>query len=119
MNRSRRIGVTVLTALSTVLLTAGPALARSDPNGPAEGAEPGAGLSVAATIALYFLVPLAIMAAIAAAVLLPGLFRGGRYRPNMGWTAPPVWFAGPLDPAAAVAAASPGDIGRGGGSGSW
>jgi hypothetical protein len=59
------------------------------------------------------------MGVIAAAVLLPGLVRGTRYRPAVGWDAAPVWFAGPLDPVTAVANAQPGDMMRGGGSGSW
>jgi len=108
----------VLSALSTVLLTAGPALA-IDPLGPSEGADPGPGLSRAATIGLFVLVPLAIAGAIAVLVMVPGAVRGTRYRPTKGWDAAPVWFGGPLDPAAAVAEAQPGDTVRGGGSGSW
>ena len=108
-----------LASMSLVLLTAGPALADRNPLGPREGADPGSGLSAAATIALYLLVPLAIMAGIASLVLLPGLVRGARYRPAMGWDAAPVWFAGPLDPVTAVAEAEPGDVVRGGASGSW
>ena len=108
-----------LASMSLVLLTAGPALADRNPLGPREGADPGSGLSAAATIALYLLVPLAIMAGIASLVLLPGLVRGARYRPAMGWDAAPVWFAGPLDPVTAVAEAQPGDVVRGGASGSW
>jgi hypothetical protein len=123
VNRYRRTGslalAAVLSAVSTVLLTAGPALADNNPIGPSEGSDPGPSLSPAATIALYVLLPAAIMAAIAALVLLPGLVRGTRYRPAMGWAAAPVWFAGPLDPATAVADAQPGDVVRGGGSGSW
>ena len=119
VKRIRTAGLTALTAMSVVVLTAGPALADRNPIGPREGADPGAGLSPAATIALYVVVPLAIIATIASLVLLPGLVRGTRYRPTMGWDAPPVWFAGPLDPEAAVAAAQPGDITRGGSGGSW
>jgi hypothetical protein len=119
VKRFRRTGVAALAAVSLVLLTAGPALADRNPLGPREGADPGSGLSAAATIALYLLVPLAIMAAIASLVLLPGLVRGARYRPAMGWDVPPVWFAGPLDPVTAVADAQLGDIVRGGASGSW
>lgn len=118
VNRFRSAAV-ALSAVATVLLTAGPALADRNPLGPSEGAEPGEGLSAAATIGLFVLVPLAMMGFIAALVLLPGLVRGTRYRPQMGWDAAPVWFAGPLDPAAAVADAQPGDVVRGGGSGSW
>ena len=108
-----------LSAVATVLLTAGPAFADRNPLGPSEGAEPGPGLSAAATIGLFVLLPLAIIGLISALTLLPGLVRGTRYRPQMGWDAPPVWFAGPLDPTAAVTEAQPGDVVRGGGSGSW
>jgi hypothetical protein len=119
VKRFRRTGVAALATMSLVLLTAGPALADRNPLGPREGADPGSGLSAAGTIALYVLVPAAIMAVIAALVLLPGLVRGARYRPAMGWDTPPVWFAGPLDPVAAVANAQVGDVVRGGASGSW
>ena len=119
VNRIRTTGSTALAAALLVLLAAGPALAEGNPVGPSEGADPGPGLSAAGTIGLYVLLPLAILAAVTALVLLPGMMRGARYRPAKGWTAAPVWFAGPLDPAAAVAAAQPGDVVRGGGSGSW
>lgn len=119
MNRSRRTGLTLLSAVSIVLLTAGPALASRNPLGPSEGADPGPGLSPAATIGLYVVIPLAIVAVISALVLLPGVVGGTRYRPTKGWDAPPIWFAGPTDPADAVAKADPGDVVRGGGSGSW
>ncbi|MDT7536793.1 MAG: hypothetical protein QOI82_378 [Actinomycetota bacterium] len=119
VKRIRTAGGVVLSAMSVVLLTAGPALADRNPIGPSEGADPGSGLSPAATIALYVLLPGAIIVTIAALVLLPGLVRGTRYRPTMGWDAPPVWFAGPLDPEAAVSNAQPGDITRGGSGGSW
>ncbi|MDX6199636.1 MAG: hypothetical protein QOJ79_2787 [Actinomycetota bacterium] len=115
----RAAAASALTAMSVVLLTAGPALADRNPLGPSEGADPGSGLSPAATIALFVFVPLAIIGAIATLVLLPGMVRGTRYRPAMGWDAPPVWFAGPLDPEAAVSTAQPGDVTRGGSSGSW
>ena len=119
VKRIRAAGVAALSALSAVVLTAGPAFADRNPIGPSEGANPGSGLSPAATIALYVIVPLGIIAVISTLVLLPGMVRGTRYRPTMGWDASPVWFAGPLDPAAAVAAAQPGDVTRGGSSGSW
>lgn len=119
VKRIRTTATAALSALSVVVLTAGPALASRHPLGPTEGEDPGAGLSPAATIALFVLVPLLIMGAIAALVLLPSLVRGTRYRPAMGWDAPPVWFAGPLDPDAAVRDAQPGDDTRGGIGGSW
>lgn len=119
VKRIRAAATAALSAMSVVVLTAGPALAARHPLGPSEGEDRGAGLSPAATIALFVVVPLAIIGAIAAMVALPGLVRGTRYRPAMGWDAPPVWFAGPLDPEAAVRDAQPGDVTRGGSGGSW
>ena len=118
MTAFRRTGAALVSAATIVLLTAGPALAR-DPLGPSEGADPGRGLSIAATIGLYVLLPATILLGIAALVWLPGMMRGTRYRPAKGWDAAPVWFAGPLDPATAVAEAAPGEVVMGGGSGSW
>jgi hypothetical protein len=65
------------------------------------------------------LIPLAVVSVVATLVLAPGAVRGTRYRPTKGWDAPPLWFAGPIDPVAAVADAQPADVTRGGGSGSW
>lgn len=119
MNRIRRAGFAAVSATTLLLLTAAPAWAGRDPNGPSEGADPGPGLSPAATIGLFVLIPAAIMLGIAALVWLPGMMRGTRYRPTKGWDAAPVWFAGPLDPEAAVANAAAGESLRGGSSGSW
>ncbi|MCU1593093.1 MAG: hypothetical protein JWO12_485 [Frankiales bacterium] len=107
-----------LTGLVTVLLTAGPAFA-DDRLGNSEGADPGKGLSTGASLLLYVALPLVVVALIAAAVWLPGAVRANRYRPNKAWLASPVWFAGPPDPVAAVQSAVPGDVVRGGASGSW
>ena len=70
-------------------------------------------------VALFVIVPLVLALVIGAIVWLPGMVRGSRYRPGAGWSAPPVWFAGPPDPAAAVETAETGDMTRGGASGSW
>ena len=114
---SRR-AVTLVAALGTVLLTAAPALA-DNPTGPADGDDPGKGLGPGATILLFVVLPIAVATVIAVVVLLPGAMRTHRYRPAKGWTAPPVWFAGPQDAVAAVQSAEPGDVVRGGASGSW
>jgi hypothetical protein len=113
-----RVATCGLTGLATVLLTAGPALA-DNPLGPSEGADPGTGLGPGATILLFVVLPLALVAAIFLVVWLPGAVRANRYRPTKGWTASPVWFAGPPDPVAAVQSAEVGDVVRGGASGSW
>ena len=113
-----RVASVGLAAAATALLTAGPALA-ADPIGPREGADPGKGLGPGGTLLLYVLVPLGLFLLVAALVYLPGARRAHRYRPAAGWSADPVWFAGPVDPDAAVAAAQPGDVVRGGASGSW
>ena len=119
MNRRSR-SACLTGAVLTVLLTAGPALAEGyDPMGKTEGAEPGEGLTALETIALYVLVPGAIVAVIALLAWLPGVARGARYRPAQGWDAAPVWFAGPPNPTEAVASAQTGDVTRGGASGSW
>jgi hypothetical protein len=76
-------------------------------------------LTTLETVLIYGLTPLVIMLVIAALVWLPGMVRSSRYRPARGWTAPPLWFGGPADPAAAVESASTGDLVRGGASGSW
>lgn len=116
---SRRARAACLgSALLTVVLLASPALA-ADQLGPSEGADPGRGLSAGTTIVLFVLVPLAILLGIAALVWLPGMVKADRYRPQRGWTATPVWFAGPPDPVAAVESAEAGQSGRGGASGSW
>jgi hypothetical protein len=107
--------------LVTVLLTASPALA-ANPIGPSEGEEPGSTLSLAASLMLYIGIPVVFASIIAAVVWLPGAVRSHRYRPAKGWTAPPVWFAGPVEGDAAVAAAAAGGsdgITRGGASGNW
>ena len=116
-----RLGRAVMTAgatAATVLLLAGPAAA-DNPLGPSEGADPGRGLGLATTVALFLLVPLVILVLVAAVVWLPGMLRAKRYRPTRGWNASPVWFAGPPEPAAAVQDAQVGDLVRGGASGSW
>ena len=55
----------------------------------------------------------------AALVWLPGMAKADRYRPQRGWSAAPVWFAGPPDPVAAVETADAGADTRGGASGDW
>ena len=76
-------------------------------------------LTTLETVLIYGLTPLAILLVVAALVWLPGMVRSSRYRPARGWSAPPLWFGGPADPAAAVESASTGDVVRGGASGSW
>jgi hypothetical protein len=70
-------------------------------------------------VLLYGIGPLVILLLVAAAAWLPGMIRSSRYRPARGWTAAPLWFGGPADPAAAVETAQPGDLVRGGASGNW
>lgn len=76
--------------------------------------------SVLRTLTILLILPLVIGGAIAAAAWLPGMVRGSRYRPQYGWSAAPVWFAGPSgDPVAAVVQAQAGELARGGTGGSW
>ncbi|HWG93440.1 MAG TPA: hypothetical protein VNU66_04340 [Mycobacteriales bacterium] len=75
--------------------------------------------SVARTVLLYVLLPLALLVAVSVLAAVPQLRRRSRYRPQEGWSAAPVWFAGPADPATAVEQAEAGDVVRGGAGGSW
>ena len=105
-----------LSPLLTLAMTA-PALA-DDIVGNREGAEPDP-TSPGMTLLLYVLIPVGSVLLLAALVLLPGAVRAHRYRPAEGWSADPVWFAGPVDPEAAIASADAGDMVRGGARGSW
>lgn len=107
-----------LIGLATAFLMNAPAFA-DDPVGRKEGADPGHGLGPVATILLFVVLPLTVAVLIATVVWLPGALNANRYRPTKGWTAPPVWFAGPPVPVAAVQSAERGDVVRGGASGSW
>lgn len=108
-----------LMLLTAAVLAPGAAWAANDELGPREGAEVDSGLSLGATILLFVLVPAVILLGTAALVWLPGLVKSDRYRPQRGWRAAPVWFAGPPDPVAAVETADVGQDPRGGASGSW
>ena len=117
-----RLGGGLLTALLTtapvVLLGATPALAANEV-GRQEGADVSSGMSLGLAVLLFVLVPLLILLGIAALVLLPGMAKADRYRPSKGWSAPPMWFAGPPDPVAAVETADARGADRGGASGDW
>jgi heme/copper-type cytochrome/quinol oxidase subunit 2 len=75
--------------------------------------------SVARTVLLYLVVPIAFTALVYLLVYIPAARHRNRYRPNEGWSAEPVWFAGPADPVAAVEQAPTGDVVKGGAGGSW
>lgn len=114
-----RVAGTTGALLLTAVLTAAPAFA-DNPIGPAEGEErePNA-LGTVETILLYVGIPLLVATVVAAITWLPGAVKQGRYRPAQGWTAAPVWFAGPVSAVEAVNSAETGDVVRGGASGSW
>ena len=113
-----RVTTAGVTGLVTTFLTVAPAFA-ADPVGPSEGNDPGSGLGPAATLLLYVATPVAACLLLGLIVLMPGAVRANRYRPAEGWSANPVWFAGPVDPDTAVAGAQRGDVTRGGAHGSW
>lgn len=120
--RVRRLrSAAVLTATGLALAACGgDDPARTDHLGFQDGVAPAQdSTTLLETIVVFGLVPLAILLVIAALVWLPGMVRGNRYRPARGWSAAPLWFGGPADPAAAVESAQPGDLVRGGASGGW
>ncbi len=79
---------------------------------------PGRPLGVGAALLLFVVVPLVILGGTAALVWLPGMARGARYRPQRGWTAPPLWFGGPPVEAAHLLEGAD-DLVRGGAHGEW
>ena len=121
--RARTLRGAALLGLTTLALAAcgGDDPSRTNHLGFEDGAGPPAenGLTTIQALLFYSVVPLVILLVVAGLVWLPGMIRSSRYRPARGWNAPPMWFGGPADPAAAVEAASPGDVVRGGASGSW
>ena len=119
MSRRRALAACTGSVLLTVLLTASPALAANDDLAPLEGADLSAEISYSQAFLLFVVLPAVILFAIAALVWLPGMIKADRYRPQRGWSAAPVWFAGPPDPVAAVETAEAVQTGKGGASGSW
>jgi len=117
--RTARAAV-LLSALTTPLLLAGPAWADNDPVGPLEGGDTTAEVSSATALVLFVLVPLLILLVISGIAYALGGGGQKRYRPQRGgWSAAPVWFAGPPDAATAVETADPALSERSGASGSW
>lgn len=115
---SRRRARAAAAALGTVLLTGCANDRAAYPHG--EQAASWTNGSVLRTLALYVGIPLLIGLVLAAAAWLPGVVRSRRYRPSGGWSAAPVWFAGPVgDPVEAVQSARLGDDPRGGTGGTW
>ncbi|MBC7375244.1 MAG: hypothetical protein H7323_14745 [Frankiales bacterium] len=116
----RRLRTLAVLAVTTGVLAGCGAGRRSHALGFREGTAPGSGgLGTLEAIGLFVLIPATVLLTIAALVWLPGMVRGARYRPAKGWSASPLWFGGPPDPAAAVESASAGELVRGGASGSW
>lgn len=115
---SRRRAQAAAAALTTMLVAGCANDADAYPHG--EQAASWTDGSILRTLALYLGIPLLIILLLAAAAWLPGVVRSRRYRPSGGWSAAPVWFAGPSgDPVEAVQSAQPGDDPRGGTGGTW
>ena len=116
----RRVRAFAVLAVTTGVLAGCGSDGRANALGFRDGTAPEAGgLGTLEAIGLFVLVPATLLLTIAALVWLPGMVRGTRYRPAKGWSASPLWFGGPPDPAAAVESASAGELVRGGASGSW
>jgi hypothetical protein len=75
--------------------------------------------STARAVLLYVVAPLLIALLVSLPTIIASSRRRSRYRPQEGWDAEPVWFAGPDDPVTAVEQAQTGDVVRGGAGGSW
>jgi hypothetical protein len=94
------VSSTVVTAVTTAVAGAAPAMAISDRG------DSGGGLSGFQTAAIYLGIPVATAAVLAFLVYLPSLVSGPRYRPGRQWSAPAVWFGAPTGDAAAAEAAA-------------
>ena len=117
---NRRLRACLVAGATAAALTAcGGGEGRTNHLGYQDGTAPAEPISVLEGLTIYFLIPAAILLTVAALVWLPGMVRASRYRPGRGWTAAPLWFGGPPDPAAAVENAQTGDLVRGGASGDW
>ena len=110
----RRLLTVGATAFTSVVVAAGPALARQD-----DGERLGKPLGTGETIAIYVLIPLGAFLVIAFFSSLPSMLKRPRYRPGRPWKHAPLWFAGPDDPDAALQKARPGASARGGASAEW
>ena len=110
----KRLFTAILAALTSVVVTAGPALAFND-DGEGHAKSLGTGL----TIAIYVLIPLGAFLVIAFFSALPSMLKRPRYRPGRPWKHDPLWFNGPEDPDEALAKARPGSTARGGASAEW
>ncbi len=110
----KRLFTVVLSALTSVIVTAGPAFAFRD-DGEVHGKSLGTGL----TIVIYVLIPLGAFLVIAFFSALPSMLKRPRYRPGRPWKHDPLWFNGPDDPDAALAKARPASSARGGASAEW
>lgn len=119
LSRSRLRTGLLIAASVTVVAACGSGEATSQLGYPAGVAPAVEGISLFEAFLLYFVAPGSILLGVAALVWLPGVVRGTRYRPGRAWSAAPLWFGGPPDPAAAVEAAETGTLRRGGASGSW
>ena len=109
----RRLLTLGATAVTSVVVAAGPALAADD------GEVPGKPLGTGETIAIFVLIPLGAFLVIAFFSALPSMLKRPRYRPGRPWKHAPLWFAGPDDPDAALQKARPGASARGGASAEW
>ena len=118
-NRRLRACLTGVGAAALLTACGGSDSARTNSLGYEDGVAPAPSLTFLESLLLYMVAPAAILLLIAAVVWLPGMVRSSRYRPGRGWAAPPLWFGGPPDPAAAVESAGVGDVVRGGASGDW
>ena len=112
--RLARAVAAVITALTTVVLIATPALAA-----PPTVHEKYPSLGVTNTILIFVGIPFGVVGLVAALVYGPSLLRGPRYRPAQGWDYDPLWFNGPDDPDFAMARTSKGPESSGGAAGAW
>jgi hypothetical protein len=111
-----RIAVIAVGAVLPLVLTAGPALAKINPD---DGEVPGPSLGTGNTILLFVVIPLGVFLAIAALALLPSALSRPRYRPGKQWEHDPLWVGGPADGQALIVTDPNSSSAKGGASAEW
>jgi hypothetical protein len=114
---ARRVArtITLLASCIGVFVVAAPAYA----SGPSDGDVHGPPLGIALTIVFFIVVPLAVLAILAALSAVPTLRHRRDRTPGGLLDQKALWFHGPVDVQSSLADVEPGETARGGASADW
>jgi hypothetical protein len=114
---ARRVAVVATGAFVSLLVTAGPVLAKTKPDD-GEGHQ-SHDLSTLGVIVRFVVIPLGAFLIIAGLSVLPSALSKPRYRPGKPWDHEARWIGGAPADAAAAAATATDPTARGGASAEW